>query len=187
MLVQPYLVAQMSGLDYRKRSKFKAALGQLFFNQNSTLNNPLAMKTIVLAIDFEWQSTKILAEAKRYALAFNAHLHLVHVSTLVTKPLNYDPVVGVEHQTHQPELSAERRLLKQLCQNLKEEGVQCDFSILEGDVSKNLLKQSEKLEAELIIVGHHQRGFVMRALLKSTSEEALHNSNIPLLLIPLDN
>mgnify|MGYP003673198459 CR=1 FL=1 len=50
------------------------------------------MKTIVLAIDFEWQSTKILAVAKKYALAFKAHLHLVHVSTLVTKPINYDPI-----------------------------------------------------------------------------------------------
>ncbi len=144
------------------------------------------MKTIVLAIDFEWQSTKILAVAKKYALAFKAHLHLVHVSTLVTKPINYDPLEESDHISKQPELAAERRLLKQLCINLKEEGVQSDFSILEGDVSENLLRQSEKLEAELIIIGHHQHGFIMRALLKSTSEEALQKTKIPLLLIPLD-
>jgi nucleotide-binding universal stress UspA family protein len=144
------------------------------------------MKTILLALDFEGQSTKILEEAKKYALAFNAHLHLVHVSTLLTKAVNYDPMAEEVNHEARPELNAERRLLKQLCLNLKEDGVNCDFSIVEGDVSVKLLEQANKLAAELIIVGHHQHGFLMRALLKSTSEEALQKTNIPLLVIPLD-
>lgn len=148
---------------------------------------PLIMKTIVLALDFEWQSRKILAEAKRYAMAFQAHLHIVHVSTLVTNKVNYDPMREDSANEGNAELSAERRLLKQLCANLKVEGLNADFSIVEGDISANLLKQAEKLKAELIILGHHKRGFLMRALLKSTSEEALHKTKIPLLAVPLES
>jgi|GEM_PF-2159303 len=148
---------------------------------------PLSMKTIVLALDFEWQSSKILAEAKRYALAFRAQLHIVHVSTLVTETVNYDPIKEKSTNESQAELSAERRLLKQLCANLKEEGVDSDFSIVEGDISANLMTQAEKLGAELIIAGHHKRGFLMRALLKSTSEEALQKTKIPLLAVPLES
>ncbi len=144
------------------------------------------MKKIVLALDFEWQSNKLLAEAKRYALAFKAQLHIVHVSTLSSSTLNYDPMVEGAANDNKPELSAERRLLKQLCSNLKTEGVDSDFSIVEGDVSTNLLRQAEKVEAELVIVGHHKKGFLMRALLKSTSEEALQKTKIPILAIPLE-
>ena len=144
------------------------------------------MKKIVLALDFEWQSNKLLAVAKQYAIAFQAQLHIVHVSTLSTNKVNYDPMEDESANESQAELRAERRLLKQLCSNLKAEGVDSDFSIVEGDVSTNLLKQAEKIKAELIITGHHKKGFLMRTLLKSTSEEALQKTKIPILAIPLE-
>jgi nucleotide-binding universal stress UspA family protein len=144
------------------------------------------MKKIVLALDFEWQSNKLLAAAKQYALAFHSQLHIVHVSTLPTNKVNFNPMEEDSANANQAELNAERRLLAQLCSNLKDEGVETDFSIVEGDVSTNLLRQAENIAAELIIVGHHKKGFLMRALLKSTSEEALQKTKIPILAIPLE-
>jgi nucleotide-binding universal stress UspA family protein len=144
------------------------------------------MNTIVLALDFESQSSKIIDEAKKYALAFQATLHLLHISTLVTKSLNFDQSVGDGHKEANTELSTEKRLLKRLCLNLNKEGIEANYSILEGEVSRNVIEEAERLEAELVIVGLHQRSFLMRSFVKSASEETLQKIKIPILFIPLE-
>jgi hypothetical protein len=40
-------------------------------------------------------------------------------------------------------------------------------------VSRNLIEEDERLEVEWVIVGHHQRSFLMRSFVKSASAEAL--------------
>ncbi len=49
---------------------------------------------------------------------------------------------------------------------------------------ETILQEVDKLDADLIVIGSHGRGAVLRALLGSTSEGVLHRTRVPVLIVP---
>lgn len=145
------------------------------------------MKTIVLAVDFELQSEILIDKAQEYASAFKADLHLIHVSTLSFSSMNYLQEESSDQKQAGAELRVEKRLLKKLCDKLEQSGINANYHLLEGEnIGLKVLEQAEKLGADLIISGYHQRNFILRSFIKSSAESVLHNSKIPILVIPLE-
>ncbi len=68
--------------------------------------------------------------------------------------------------------------------SVKERGVDTTALLVQGPTIETILKEARKLEAELIVLGSHGRGAVLRALLGSISEGVLHKTDVPLLIVP---
>ncbi|WP_084213615.1 universal stress protein [Thermicanus aegyptius] len=51
-----------------------------------------------------------------------------------------------------------------------------------GHPSITICEVAKEVQAKLIVVGSHGRGFVARALLGSVAHDLLHRSHIPLLI-----
>ena len=48
-----------------------------------------------------------------------------------------------------------------------------------------IIEESKKLNADLIIAGHHEHGFFYNAFVESVSAEVIKKSKIPVLIVPL--
>lgn len=58
--------------------------------------------------------------------------------------------------------------------------------IEEGDdIGETILKTADKIGAEIIVMGSHSRKWLESVLVGSATEDVLHKSHLPLLIIPV--
>ncbi|NVK41739.1 MAG: universal stress protein [Oceanospirillaceae bacterium] len=59
------------------------------------------------------------------------------------------------------------------------------IDIVENEPAESILKQSRKLDCDLIVMGAHEKGYVMHTFLGSVAKSVLRHSHIPTLIVPL--
>jgi nucleotide-binding universal stress UspA family protein len=162
------------------------------------------MKKILVPIDFSDVTDSVMENAKLFAKLFGAELKIIHVVTPLPKevrnkvqagrnafeleemntaligPLNYE-VIRDELAT---ELRNERRKMFEIKQKLSNEKVKAKTFILEGNVSKIILSQIEEYVPDMIVMGSHGHGYLMKTLLGSVTMFVLKNVKCPVIIIP---
>ncbi len=78
----------------------------------------------------------------------------------------------------------EHRLLQQFSQELRSAGLDCTALLVEGSITETILNEAAKLPADMVILGTQGKGVVDRFFLGSTSEDVLHKSPVPVLVVP---
>jgi nucleotide-binding universal stress UspA family protein len=142
------------------------------------------MKTILAAIDFSPVSDAVVEHATRLAEAFGCTLWLLHVAAPDPDFVGYEPgpqsvrhsVAAGLHDTH-------RRLQEQSAA-LRERGIDCTALLIQGSTPETIVREAERLHADLIVLGSHGHSAFRRALLGSVSEHVLHHASRPLLILP---
>jgi nucleotide-binding universal stress UspA family protein len=143
------------------------------------------MMKLLAAVDLSKASGYVTEAVHRVALATDAEVYVLH--TIIPLP----GVAGPEFNpvTEQQELSEryldERDQLNELVTQLVEADVNASALMAQGDPVKTILKQAERLDAELIVVGSHGHGMMFDALVGSTSGGILRKSTIPVLVVPV--
>jgi nucleotide-binding universal stress UspA family protein len=143
------------------------------------------MMKLLAAVDLSKASGYVTEAVHRVALATDAEVYVLH--TIIPLP----GVAGPEFNpvTEQQELSEryldERDQLNELVTQLVEADVNASALMAQGDPVKTILKQAERLDAELIVVGSHGHGMMFDALVGSTSAGILRKSTIPVLVVPV--
>ena len=56
--------------------------------------------------------------------------------------------------------------------------------VKEGDFANSILATAKEMKADLIVIGSHSRKWLENVLMGSVTEEVLHNTLIPLLIVP---
>jgi nucleotide-binding universal stress UspA family protein len=56
--------------------------------------------------------------------------------------------------------------------------------VAEGDFADSILDTANKLYADIIVMGSHSRKWLENILMGSVTEKVLHNTSIPLFIIP---
>ncbi len=158
---------------------------------------------ILVAIDFSEGFEKILSEAKKWTQFTHAKLWLVHVSEPQSNVVGFCPDVGFMGEgmavdvfaansqaqqdirdTAADQLRAKRHQLQKLAEKLQSNGETVTALLLEGPVSKTILREASKHEVSMIIVGSHGHGAVHQLLMGSVSEAVLRKSSVPVLVVP---
>lgn len=133
---------------------------------------------ILAAVDFSTATECILRAAKTYAQTLDAEVYLVHVESpeAVSRKRDSDGACS--------DIKTESSRLMKNAKALQRIGVKAIPVILQGAISKMLLAEAERLEADLIIAGMHGHGVLRNRLVGSATEGILRQSKIPVLLIP---
>lgn len=144
------------------------------------------MKNILLPLDFNGGEKLLLKKAIEIGQKFNSKVWLIHVASPDPDFVGYDAGPQSVRDNRANQLHEEHQKLQDFANKVTKEGIECEALLIQGSTVETLLKKTEKLNIDLIIIGHETHGFFYKALFGSVSESLVKKSNIPILVVPLD-
>lgn len=134
-------------------------------------------KRILLAIDGAAQSPRIIATAAELALCSGAQVHVVcAVDRAFAMPrqdaLEYPPA---EQEQHEAQALVDAALAQ--LQPSSATG-----AVVAGDPARAILREAEKLECDLIVIGHRHLGRIERLLDPSVGQRVIERAPCPVLV-----
>ncbi len=143
-------------------------------------------KNIIVAIDFNDAVGKLLGYAEEIALKFGSKVWIVHVAAPDPDFVGYEPGPQYIRDFRADELREEHKQLQDITNMFLDKSIESSALLIQGSTVETVLKEAEKLHADLLIVGNHKHSFLHNLLSESVSLELLKNGNIPLLTIPVN-
>ena len=141
---------------------------------------------IMVALDLSDASESILARA-RILLQASEKVYLVHVGDPEPDFVGYDAGPQVVRDQVAHELQQERNALQAHASSLRDLGMDATALLLRGPIAATILSEARKLGVGMIVLGTHGRGRILDAVLGSVSLDLVRHSDIPVLLVPVDN
>lgn len=146
----------------------------------------LPVKNILITIkDFETTTltSPIVEKTLELASVFSSKVWLLHVVP-VTRQSPYN--VDSEMFRHEVaiELHHEHYLLQSLAKCMRNESIDTTALLVEGSVISVILKESERLVIDLVVLGFHKHGLLDSVLRGNTGEGLLAKRSCPIMFVP---
>ena len=145
------------------------------------------MKNILVAIDSCEATTitsPIMERTLELASAFSSKVWILHIV-----PPSREPPFNVDSKMLRKEADAERQreneFLQQLAQCLRDRGIDTTALLVEGATIRTILKESERLDIDLIVLGCQKHGLIYGAIMDITEEGLLGKCPRPIMFIPV--
>ena len=136
------------------------------------------MKTILIAFDDSEPSRRALARAAELAKAFGAAVHVTSVARVLVGSGHsmgpYDPTDMPSEHTEQLERAREL---------LAAQGIEVNLDPAEGDPADAIVELAEKVGADLIVVGAHDRSLIERAVRPSVGGAVTRKTHRDVLIV----
>jgi nucleotide-binding universal stress UspA family protein len=151
------------------------------------------MRKVLIALDYNPTAQKVAESGYSIAKAMNAEVILLHVISdqVYYSSMEYSPIMGFNGymDSNQWQLGNVDSLKKATLHFLDKSRIHLgDKSIQtvvgEGDFAESILKTAKELHADIIVMGSHSRKWLENILIGSVTEKVLHNTKIPLFIIP---
>lgn len=145
-------------------------------------------KSIMVGVDFSHNSDRALQQALLLAERLGLPLDLCYVGE--PPPAIMVPEQLIDHRgaavvgQQVDYLGFYEQQLSALRAQKVSARVPCRTHLAIGDVATEMLALIDKLQPEMVVVGSHGRGVVLRALLGSVSAELARRSPVPVLVVP---
>ena len=144
------------------------------------------MKNILVAIDnFETTTTTspLIEKTIELACAFSSKVWMLHVVPQSGQlPYNVDKKIFRSEVAH--ELHDEHEHFQQLANCLRKRNIESSSLLVKGDTIKTILHESDRLNADLIILGCNKHSELFGALLNETDEGLLSQCTHPVMFVP---
>lgn len=139
---------------------------------------------LLAALDLSTTTPAVLREARSWARRLSAGLFLIHVSEPDPDFVGCGPGpesvrLTVAHKFHRA-----HQQIEAAAQELRKEGVDTTALLLQGPTAEIILRESDRLSVDVIIMGMRAHGALRELLIGRTSKGVLHRSTRPVLLIP---
>lgn len=114
-------------------------------------------KKILAAIDIEDTQQPVMAlnAAAELAKLYKSRIHLLHVIPTAPSYLAAELPGSVMEKAQETTYA----MMKAYAANKRFKGIKTDYSVTNGDVYREILKTAEDVEADLIIICAHRKGF----------------------------
>lgn len=142
------------------------------------------LQTILVPVDFSDLAVDVIQMSVNLAQAFNSKIRLIHVMSR-----QYPYYVGLEMGTEiLQDIQVEdfeklENDLKAMELFIREKGIEVSSALLEGKPVPEIIKESDRIEADLIIIGSETLGLFSRTFLGSVSEGVLRKAKCPVLIV----
>ena len=137
---------------------------------------------ILVGIDFSDSSARAMYHAVQLAERLGAVLHFCHITQPIADlPAHQDLGLNLPRELTNAYDARTRleRMRAMLCSSLA-----VDLHLRVGSPVQGLLELVDELKPDLLVVGSHGHGAVMRMLLGSVSTALTHRSPVPVLVVP---
>lgn len=140
------------------------------------------MKTLLAALDLSQSTDTILDQASTLAKALGAELVLVTVEPNL--PGSEGATESESKEEISQEFSNDVHELHDVAKEYSERVGACRALILEGTPADQILHAAKTVGADMIIIGSHGHSAIFETLTGSASQEVVHHSKVPVLLVP---
>ena len=128
-------------------------------------------------------ASPLIKRTLELASAFSSKVWVLHVV-----PYSRDAPFNVDTTTLRKEVATELRheheFLQHLAQCLRDRDIDATALLVEGPIIKTILKESDRLDIDLIILGCHSHGLLYGALTDPTEEGLLSKCLRPIMFVP---
>lgn len=151
------------------------------------------MKKILIALDYDPTAQKIAEGGFALAKSMGAEVTLLHVISdpVYYSSTDYSPIMGftgylnsdpLQINTTEMLKTASLNFLDKTKKHLGDQTIQT--MVAEGDFADSILKTAKNIHADIIVMGSHSRKWLENIVMGSATEEVLHDTTIPLYIIP---
>ncbi len=137
--------------------------------------------SILVGIDFSPSAELALGYAVRLAEAVGARLDLVHIHHT---PIITTPEVMLDPPDEVAAVTWAQKELREMAARTVGERAPVRLHVRTDSTVSGLLQIVHELGPDLVVVGSHGRGAVMRALLGSVAEHLCRRSPVPVVVVP---
>ena len=152
----------------------------------------IKMNKVLIALDYNPTAEKIAEVGFSLAKAMNAETILLHI---ISTPANYastayDPIMGFSGfanvDLYQPDIeqltNSALDFLTKVKKHLGDSKI--EIVVKEGEYAETILETANLYQADILVVGSHSKKWLETILLGSTTEKILHDTTIPVLIVP---
>jgi len=148
----------------------------------------LTVKNLLVAIDACETAnigSPIMEKTLELAHAFSSKVWIIHIVPDMHRlaPFNVDSKV-MRHEVA-AELCKEHEVLQRLAQCLRNRDIDAKALLIEGATIKTILKESDRLDIDLILLGCHRHGLLYGVLTEFTEEGLLGKCPCPIMFVPM--
>ena len=141
------------------------------------------METVIVAVDFECSTTRLMQETRKYAGALGASVVLVNLEPLLPGAEGAaDEELASDLQKNYGE---EIRSIHDLGEELAAAGIASRVLVIEGEAAEQMIKEVERENPSLIIIGSRPHGALVEALTHGLREQLAKRLRCPILLVPV--
>jgi len=145
------------------------------------------MKNILVTIDFEKEANLLVDRAFDLAEKFGSKVWLIHIAAPNPEFVGYEAGPQNERDFRAGELKTEHTIIEKYAHQLKEKGINAEGLLIQGPTLETILKETDKLNIDMVIIGHHKHSLFYKAFVGNTDSALINKSKVPVLLIPLTN
>jgi len=153
----------------------------------------IKMNKVLIALDYNPTAQKIAEVGYALAKSMDAKVILLHVVSdlLYYSSPEYSPVMGfsgfidvspIQLDSIDGLKKVSQHFLEKSKHHLGDDSIQT--LVEEGDFAETILKCAKDFQADIIVMGSHSRRWLDEILMGSVTEKVLHQSTIPLFIIP---
>jgi len=143
------------------------------------------MKNILVTIDFEEKAILLVEKAAEIAEKFKSKVWIVHIAAPDPDFVGYEVGPKYIRDSLAEEIRKEHKIIQNFTQMLREKGIDSEGLLIQGATRDMILQESEKLNIDLIIIGHHEHGLLYKIFAGSVASQVIEHSKIPVLTIPI--
>ena len=147
----------------------------------------LLMKNILMTIkDCETATiaSPIVEKTLELASLCSSKVHIIHVA-----PSSREPPYNVDskmfHREVANELHHQHGFLQNLEKCMQDMSIDATALLVQGTIISTILQESERLAADLVIVGRHKHGPLYRALMDNTDKGLLAKCSCSIMFVPV--
>lgn len=153
------------------------------------------MSKVIIALDYNPTAQKVAEVGYSLAKAMDAEIILLHI---LSTPVGYssavyDPIMGfggfygLDYYQQDTKLLTKSALdyLESVKSHLGDSTIKTE--VKEGEYAETILETANLSRADIIVMGSHSKKWLEKILVGSTTEKILHDTNIPLLVVPTKN
>jgi nucleotide-binding universal stress UspA family protein len=142
------------------------------------------LKIVLACIDFSDMEGPVIEAAAELAGAFAGELHVLHVAEPDPAFVGYGAGPETVRDRVASTIREEHRRVEALAEELSKRGLAAHPHLTRGPYGETILREAERLGAEVIVVGSHGHGRLHTLLVGSVAEQVLRGAGVPVFVVP---
>jgi nucleotide-binding universal stress UspA family protein len=126
----------------------------------------------------------IVERAATLADALKAQMVILHVAAPDPDFVGFDAGPDTVRAYMAEKYREEHRAVQAVADRFRERGVDATALVVQGPTVETILREAEKLQADLIALGSHGHGAMYHLLLGSVSDGVIRGATVPVLVVP---